>query len=108
MFWVITDVAQCFLAKISNFYQSQIIQGGLQAQLGPTGQSAPQPVKEVDETLKLRIHQVLKQYVYIVLVKLLLTFCNVPFGHGVGVSMRLKRIVTCTVQLRYTRTKIYA
>ena len=40
-------------------YKSQIIQGGLQAQLGPTGQSAPQPVKEVDETLKLRIHQVL-------------------------------------------------
>ena len=42
-------------------YKSQIIQGGLQAQLGPTGQSAPQPVKEVDETLKLRIHQVLRQ-----------------------------------------------
>ena len=39
-------------------YKSQIIQGGLQAQLGPTGQSAPQLVKEVDETLKLRIHQV--------------------------------------------------
>lgn len=37
--------------------ESQIIQGGLQAQLGPTGQTAPQPVKEVDETLKLRIHQ---------------------------------------------------
>jgi len=43
-------------------YQSQIIQGGLQAQLGPAGQSTPQPVKEVDETLKLRIHQVLKQW----------------------------------------------
>lgn len=43
-------------------YKSQIIQGGLQAQLGPPGQSAPQPVKEVDETLKLRIHQVLKQW----------------------------------------------
>lgn len=47
-------------------YKSQIIQGGLQAQLGPTGQTAPQPVKEVDETLKLRIHQVLTQWCLIV------------------------------------------
>ncbi|KAJ7323151.1 CCR4-NOT transcription complex subunit 10 [Desmophyllum pertusum] len=37
--------------------ESQIIQGGLQAQLGPGSQSAPQPIKEVDESLKLHIHQ---------------------------------------------------
>ncbi|XP_073243315.1 CCR4-NOT transcription complex subunit 10-like isoform X3 [Porites lutea] len=39
---------------------SQIIQGGLQAQLGPGGQSAAaalQPIKEVDESLKLNFHQ---------------------------------------------------
>lgn len=51
--------ADCFYL-ISILNNSQIIQGGLQAQLGPASQSAPQPVKEVDESLKLRIHQVLK------------------------------------------------
>ena len=35
-----------------------MIQGGLQVQLGTGGQTGPQPVKEVDESLKLHIHQV--------------------------------------------------
>ncbi|XP_068694299.1 CCR4-NOT transcription complex subunit 10-like isoform X2 [Montipora foliosa] len=37
--------------------ESQIIQGGLQAQLGPGTQSAPLPMKEIDESLTLSIHQ---------------------------------------------------
>jgi len=38
--------------------ESQVIQGGLQAQLGPGNQSAVQTVKDVDESLKISIHQV--------------------------------------------------
>ncbi|XP_029211498.2 CCR4-NOT transcription complex subunit 10-like isoform X1 [Acropora millepora] len=37
--------------------ESQVIQGGLQAQLGPGNQSAVQTVKDVDESLKISIHQ---------------------------------------------------
>lgn len=37
--------------------ESQMIQGGLQAQLGPGSQSAPHPIKDVDESLKLNFHQ---------------------------------------------------
>lgn len=37
--------------------ESQMIQGGLQVQLGPGSQTGPQPIKEVDESLKLHIHQ---------------------------------------------------
>ena len=38
-----------------------MIQGGLQVQLGPGSQTGPQPIKEVDESLKLHIHQVPKR-----------------------------------------------
>ena len=44
--------------KLFYLSQSQIIQGGLQAQLGPGTQSAPLPMKEIDESLTLSIHQV--------------------------------------------------
>ncbi|KAK2564689.1 CCR4-NOT transcription complex subunit 10 [Acropora cervicornis] len=37
--------------------QVEVIQGGLQAQLGPGNQSAVQTVKDVDESLKISIHQ---------------------------------------------------
>lgn len=37
--------------------ESQIIQGGLQIQLGPGSQTAPLTIKEVDESLKIHVHQ---------------------------------------------------
>lgn len=62
----------------SFLFKSQMIQGGLQVQLGPGSQTGPQPIKEVDESLKLHIHQVPKRITQTEGLKV----CLIPLVHS--------------------------